>query len=54
MLASEHAETQQDGVLDGIDQYQLPQSTVTKIAKAAVCIQLGELEASFIKASVHP
>lgn len=36
MLASDHAETQQGGVLDGIDQYELPLSTVTRIAKAAV------------------
>jgi hypothetical protein len=36
MLSSEHAETQQGGVLDGIDHYQLPQSTVTRIAKSAV------------------
>lgn len=36
MLASEHAETQQDGILDGIDNYFLPQSTVTRIAKQAV------------------
>ncbi|CCA77741.1 hypothetical protein PIIN_02963 [Serendipita indica DSM 11827] len=36
MLSSEHAETQQDGVLEGIDHYQLPQSTVTKIAKSAL------------------
>ncbi|KAG8827519.1 hypothetical protein FRC19_002597 [Serendipita sp. 401] len=36
MLSSEHAETQQGGVLEGIDHYQLPQSTVTKIAKAAL------------------
>lgn len=36
MLGSDVAETQQDGVLDGIDQFQLPQSTVTRIAKSAV------------------
>ncbi|PVG02412.1 histone-fold-containing protein [Serendipita vermifera] len=36
MLSSEHAETQQGGVLDGIDHYQLPQSTVTRIAKSAL------------------
>lgn len=36
MLASDHAETQQGGVLDGIDQYELPLSTVTRIAKTAV------------------
>lgn len=39
MLASDHAETQQGGVLDGIDQYELPVSTVTRIAKAAVSLQ---------------
>lgn len=38
MLASDHAETQQGGVLDGIDQYELPHSTVTKIAKSAVSL----------------
>jgi hypothetical protein len=38
MLASDVAETQQGGVLDGIEQYSLPQSTVTRIAKAAVRI----------------
>lgn len=36
MLGSHVAETQQDGVLDGIDQYSLPQSTVTRIAKSAL------------------
>lgn len=36
MLASEHAETQQGGILDGIDHYFLPQATVSRIAKQAV------------------
>jgi hypothetical protein len=36
MLASDHAETQQGGVLDGIEQYELPRSTVVRIAKTAV------------------
>ena len=36
MLASDHAETQQGGVLDGIEQYELPRSAVVRIAKTAV------------------
>lgn len=36
MLASDHAETQQGGVLDGIEQYELPRSAVVRVAKTAV------------------
>ncbi|KAG8819160.1 hypothetical protein FRC17_010582 [Serendipita sp. 399] len=49
MLSSEHAETQQGGVLDGIDHYQLPQSTVTKIAKATVSFPCSPYRAPIVE-----